>query len=106
MEEKNTQDSSSVLLAAAVALTFFWKLNIFKESFAGVKNALNFYPPVGPLLGLFLSSIFVYVLALILLKFVKVSPKIAFILFAISTILFALMVFPPIFIPIAELLKD
>ena len=106
MEEKSVRNLNSVLLAASFTLTFFWILNILKESYAGTKNALNFYPPVGPLLGLFLSSIFVYVLALILLKFIKVDQEIAFILFAISTILFALMIFPPIFIPIAELLKD
>lgn len=106
MENQNTHQSNSVQFAAAISLTFFWILNILKETYKSAKDPLNFYPPIGPLLGLFISSIVVFIISLIALRFVKVgSQKTAFIVLCVSSILFFFMVFPPFFEPIVDLLK-
>lgn len=95
------------LLAASASLTVFWMLNIFKESYVPVKNTLNFYKPVGPLLGLFLVGIIVYVAGIYLFKRgldKKLSDKAVFGLYSASAIIFFVMVFPPFFQPIVEVL--
>ena len=58
MEDQKIQQINSKLLAAGLTLNFFLILNILKESYAEVKSVLNFYSPVGPLLGLFISTYF------------------------------------------------
>lgn len=104
--EKQITKANSVLWAASLALTFFWVLNILKEVFSGVKNFLNFYSPVGPLLGLFLfSSLFAFAAYLIISSVKPTSQKLAFWSYLISAIVFCLMVFPPVFEPLVDILK-
>lgn len=103
MEQQITK-ANSILWTASLTLTFFWVLNILKEIFSGVKNFLNFYPSVGPLLGLFLlSSLFTFVAYLIVLSVKPASQKLAFWSYLISAIIFFLMVFPPIFEPLVDI---
>lgn len=105
METKQTQ-AIIAIWASSLALTFFWILNILKEGIAGIKSFLNFYPPVGPLLGLFLSSILSLFVFLIILHSVKpTNQKKSFWVLIVSAILFLLMTFPPIFEPMTELLE-
>lgn len=104
--EKQVIQSNSVLYSASITLTFFWILNIFKESFDAVKSSLNFYPPVGPLLGLFLSSIlFLAVLSVMVPVFKPRNQKLSFWMLVMSAIIFLFMVFPPIFEPLVDIIK-
>lgn len=105
MEDQKIQQINSKLLAAGLTLNFFWILNILKESYAEVKSVLNFYAPVGPLLGLFISSLIVLFLSYLVFAMTKPkSQKAAFWLYTISIITFFLMVFPPIFKPFVDIL--
>ena len=105
MKEKDFQQIKSVLWSAAVSLTFFWKLNILKESFKGVKDFLNFFPSVGPLLGLFVFSVVVFLLAFGVFSLIKPkSQKLAFWVYLLSVVVFVFMVFPPVFGPIVALI--
>ena len=98
MEDKKIQQINSILWAAALTLNFFWILNILKESYKGVKAFLNFYPAVGPLLGLFIFSGIVFFISFVILVMIKPkSQKTAFWVYVISAVIFFFMVFPPIF---------
>lgn len=105
METKETQ-AIKIIWASSLTLTFFWILNILKEGIPGVKNFLNFYPPVGPLLGLFLFSILSLFIFLIIFNSVKPKDqKLAFWVGLISPIIFLVMTFPPIFKMVINLFK-
>lgn len=96
---------NGVTLAASSSLTFFWVLNILKESFSPVKGFLNFYPPVGPLLGLFVFSIAVFAVAFLIFRKVRVEDqKLSFWVLMVSATVFSLMVFPPVFEVVVEFL--
>jgi hypothetical protein len=96
--EKSISTSLRFLWAGSFSLTFFWVLNILKEGFSFIKDFLNFYPPVGPLLGLFIFSILVFILSIFVLRSFKLTnQKKAYFAYVFSAILFFLMVFPPIF---------
>lgn len=98
--------ANCILLAASVSLYFFAVLNIIKEANSNIKELLNFYPMVGPLLGLFSSSIIIYILSFFVITGVKPSnQKLAFLVFLITAIGFFLLVFPPVYEPIVHLLK-
>jgi hypothetical protein len=107
--KKETVDMAKpALLAASLSLTVFWILNIFKEAFAPVKKVLGFYAPVGPLLGLFIVCLVVffaggYVIASRGLD-KRLSDKKTLFLYVGTVILFFLMVFPPFFEPIVQVL--
>lgn len=104
-KEPNLQSANGYLVSAALALVVFWVLGILKAAFPGIKSLLNFYPPIGPLLGLFTVSLIAFVLFVSIFQVVKIRDQaFAFWFFVISTILFAFMVFPPIFEPIAHAL--
>lgn len=103
----NKNLATAALWAASVSVTAFWVLNIFKEAYPGFKSLLNFYSPVGPLLGLFLASLVVFFLVKWLLlsmdKFTtKVNEKTTFWVYVVSVTLFFVMVFPPVFEPIVH----
>jgi len=105
MKAKETQ-AIIAIWAASLTLIFFWILNILKEANSGVKNFLNFYPPVGPLLGLFIFSILSLFAFLIILQALKpTNQKTAFWALVSSSILFFLMVFPSVFEVIAEIIS-
>lgn len=105
MNETNIQRANAILWSAALALTFFWVLNLFKESYAGVKSFLNFYPSVGPLLGLFIFSGLLYLIAFFVFSLLKLnSQKAAFWMLLVSSVVFFLMVFPPVYEPIVHIL--
>lgn len=104
--DKSISTSLRFIWAGSFSLTFFWVLNILKERFSGIKNFLNFYPPIGPLLGLFIFSILIMILSLFVLKsFNLKSQKKAYFTILISAILFFLMVFPPIFEIVVNFLR-
>ncbi len=104
-DELNIQTANGYLTSAAIALVAFWVLGILKVAFPGVKSLLAFYKPIGPLLGLFTVSIIIFIVFSAIFHVVRVRDQtFAFWFFVISTILFAIMVFPPIFEPIAHTL--
>jgi len=105
MGEHKIQQTNSILWAATIALNFFWVLNILKEAFSGVKSFLNFYPPVGPLLGLFIFSVIIFFISILILVMIKPkSQKVAFWVYVTSILVFFLMVFPPVWEPIVDIL--
>lgn len=107
MKDQDIFSSNAIVWASSVSLTFFWVLNIFKESFKVVKDFLNFYPPMGPLLGLFIFSTLVFILAYLLFRSLEIKDqKVSFWIMIISSIIFLLMVFPPIFEPIVQFLHQ
>ena len=103
------RSSTRILLSVSLSLTTFWVLNLLKEAFPAVKSWLNFAPSVGPLLGLFLAGILALGLGLLAsarLKPAHLSEEIvAFLCYIVSVWLFFLMVFPPIYEPIVELIR-
>ena len=111
MEEKNDQEiqisqANGYLVAAGLTFMVFWKINILKEAYPSVKSFLEFYKPIGPLLGVFAVSIAAFFIFSALFQLIKVkNQSFAFWFFAVSAIVFALMVFPPIFEPIAHALS-
>lgn len=105
MEDNKIQQINSKLLAAGLTLNFFWILNILKESYKEVKAFLNFYPDVGPLLGLFIFSGIVFFISLVVLVMIKPkSQKTAFWFYALSAVIFFFMVAPPFFKPLVDIL--
>lgn len=107
---KSETAGTATIWAASLGLTVFWILNIFKEAYPGVKSTLNFYAPVGPLLGLFLVGLVVFLVTMLILTKTtaftsKVSDKVTFWVFALAIVLFFLMVFPPFFEPIVGALS-
>src|SRR3989344_6382268 len=108
MEETNDQEiqisqASGYLIAAGLTFIVFWAVNILKESYPAINSFVEFYKPIGPLLGVFAVSLLAFLIFSALLQLVKIKNQdFAFWFFAISAIIFALMVFPPIFGPIAH----
>jgi len=108
MEENKELEVTTIngyLVSAGISFTVFWMLVILKESYEAVNNLLAFYKPIGPLIGLFSVSLFVFVLVSALFQIVKIKDQaFAFWFLSVTSILFALMVFPPIFEPIVHAL--
>jgi len=106
MEENNEENITSAngyLVSAALALVVFWVSGILKAAFPGIKSLLAFYNPIGPLLGLFTISLISFVIFAAIFQAAKIKNQaFAFWFFVVSSILFAVMVFPPIFEPIAH----
>ena len=101
------QTIHATLFSAATSLNAFWILNIVKESSPAVKAFLNFYPVTGPLLGLYIASILVFLVSLALIRNVSLTQTGAFMKFAgwyfiLSVIVFFFGVFPPVYVPIVE----
>ena len=106
------QLSFSLMGGTAAGLHVFWILNVLKEAFVGVKNVLNFYPPVGPLLGLFTAGVLSIVGFTIAAYYTfgknASTPgfqRHVFWFYVLSAVVFALMVFPPFSEPLVELLS-
>lgn len=96
---------NSYLVSAGISLNVFWISNLFKTASPGVKEFLDFYKPVGPLLGLFIISSIAFLLGLVVFRYLTIgNQKFAVRIYIISVILFLFMVFPPILEPIAEML--
>lgn len=99
--------ANKFLVSASLTLIVFVVLNIFKTAFPSVKAVLNFYPPVGPLLGVYGLSILFFLVFLGIFSVSKIkSQSFAYWFFVISTIFFVIFVFPPVFEPIAHLLGE
>lgn len=97
---------NSYLVSAGISLNVFWISNVFKTANPGVKEFLDFYKPVGPLLGLFILSTLAFVVSLVIFRYFALgSQKFAVRFYIVSVIIFLFMVFPPILEPIAELLS-
>ena len=91
------KEAISTIWAASFTLTFFWVINIIKEANPQFKNSLNFYSPIGPLLGVFLLSLFSLFVFTIVFRVIKpANQKLAFWVLLISSIVFFFMTFPPI----------
>ncbi len=102
---EDSYKANKYLLSASITLLLFAFINIFKTAFPAFSATLNFYPPVGPLLGVYILSIIIYLISLGIFTAVKInSQKSVFWFFVFSAIAFLLLVFPPIFEPIAHLL--
>ena len=100
MEQNDTHipTANGALISVALSLHVFWILNLFKEASPSVKEWLTFYNPVGPLSGLFIVSLVAFVLLLLVLSPLRIkNQQFALWFFIVSTVLFALMVFPPVF---------
>jgi hypothetical protein len=83
----------------------FGILNIGKYVFASFKAVLNFYPAVGPLLGLYVLCIIIYMLLVWLFSAVKIeSQKLSLIFFVVGIVIFFFLVFPPVYEPIVHLI--
>ncbi len=95
---------NNLLITTGSTLTFFWVINLVKTASKGFGDALNFYPPIGPLLGVYLLSLGAFGLFMFLFKPLKVSSTVAFWFYVTATTLFFFMVFPPIFEPIAHVI--
>ena len=110
MEEKNDQEiqvslANGYLVAAGLTFIVFWVTNILKESYPAIKSLLEFYKPIGPLLGVFAVALLSFLIFSALFQLIKVKNQaFAFWFFVISAVFFALMVFPPIFEPIVHAL--
>ncbi|OGH18334.1 MAG: hypothetical protein A3F31_02985 [Candidatus Levybacteria bacterium RIFCSPHIGHO2_12_FULL_38_12] len=101
----NISTANNVLVSGGLTLTVFWILNILKTAFPMVKSFLTFHKPVGPLSGLYIISILFFALLMFLFTSFKIrSQTKACWIYAVSIILFVIMVFPPVFEPIAHLL--
>ena len=101
------QTIHATLFSAGTSLNAFWILNIVKESSPAVKAFLGFYPVTGPVLGVYIASILVFVILLAVLRNVPVTQTGAFMKFAgwyfmLSVIAFFFGVFPPVYVPIVE----
>lgn len=101
--------ATATMWAASLSLTVFWIANILKEAYPPVKATFNFYAPVGPLLGLFCLSLIIFLAAVWALAkaeafTVRISDKASFLVYVLATSLFFLMVFPPFFEPIVDML--
>ena len=107
-------ETISALYAGTAGLTVFWLTIIVKGVVSGVKSALNFYPDVGPLLGMFLVGFLTFIATYYLVVRIMSEQKksvltkherTASILFVVSTVVIFIMTFPPIFEPIVDLFK-
>ena len=106
--------SIAAMYAGSASVTIFWVLIILKESYEGISNLLNFYKPVGPLLGLFILALAtfaaIYYWAISFLRSVASEKQRkhqikASKVFITASILVFFMTFPPIFDVIVDLLK-
>lgn len=111
MKTRSIKPTIALLYALSASFNAFWVFTIIKAASKTFKKAITLYDPVGPLSGLFAYSllvaavVFVVLLVLLPSKISLRQQKIAYGIYFISIILFFLMVFPPIFEPIAELFK-
>jgi len=106
--------SIAALYASAASVTVYWISIIIKEAYAGFSDILNFYKPVGPLLGLFILALLTFFVVYYAINSSLSRAKTPIInkhlqksvtLFVISTVLVFFMTFPPIFDWFVELLK-
>lgn len=104
-EEERISSANRVLVSVALSLSVFWVLNILKTAYPIVKSNLTWYRPIGPLLGVYVVSIGFLLLFLLVLRVKKMmNQALAYWIYVVAIILFAVMVFPPVFEPIAHLL--
>lgn len=110
----SSSNSIAALYASSASVTAFWITIILKESYTGFSNLLNFYKPVGPLLGLFLLALFVFAAVYYAVNSKLDGAKVASLrkhsqksitVFMVSTILVFFMTFPPVFDFFVEILK-
>lgn len=103
-----------VLYAGALSLTLFWIMIILKGAYSAVENFLNWYSPVGPLLGLFGIGLLAFFLTNVLFRSqleqqnatdLTRHQKRAVTLFMVAAVLVLFMTFPPIFEPIVNWLS-
>ena len=109
-EEANLENqiarANGYLLAGGLTFIVFWKTNILKEAYPAVKSFLEFYQPIGPLLGVFAVSLLAFIIFSALFQLIKVkNQNFAFWFFAVSAVVFVAAVFPPVFEPIVEILS-
>jgi len=100
---------NSVIFAAATSLNAFWILIVLKGAYPAVSAFMNFYPPIGPLLGLYISSILIFVLCFLVCRFVFHSTDKAltpfYWYFIGSVILYVFITLPVFHGPLIDLLK-
>lgn len=100
---------NSVIFAAATSLNAFWILIVLKGAYPKVSAFMNFHPPTGPLLGLYISSILIFGLCFLAGRFLfqnKDRTLAALNWYFIgSVILYVFITLPVFHEPIIHLLK-
>lgn len=109
-------ETIAAMYAGSACVTVFWVLIILKESYEGISDLLNFYKPVGPLLGLFLLALVMFALVYYwAVSFLGPDPSVSQLrkhqsrsskLFVAASVLVFFMTFPPIFDVFVDLLKN
>ncbi len=108
-----SEQAVSVLVAGSVSLNAFWVFTILAESYKAFHDLFNVYDPIGALLGVFLASLLMFVLAMfgtqkylstnkVNLKKVETNVINAYV---VSIVLFFFMVFPAFFSPIVDVIS-
>lgn len=99
------EKANSYLVSGGLTLHLFWILTLLKVAYPGLKGVLNFFTPVGPLLGVYLICSIAFLIFLGVFSVLKIkNQKKAYWFYVISVLLFVVMVFPPVFEPIAHAL--
>ena len=100
---------NSVIFAVATSLNAFWILIVLKGVYPAVSAFMNFHPPTGPLLGLYIFSILIFVLCFLVCWFAFHSTDKAltpfYWYFIGSVILYVFITLPVFHEPIIDLLK-
>lgn len=115
-KESATQDVKSIssLYAGSISIAVYSVLIVASEVSEPIKKVLDFYPPVGPLLGKFVFALAAFFVAKYLFistlgsldkKSLDKHEKTAAIWFVTASILVFLFTFPPVFEPIIDIFK-
>ena len=70
MTDKPYNIINAAIFSAATSLNAFWILIVLKGAYPSVSKFMNFHPPTGPLLGLYIFSILIFVLCFLAARFV------------------------------------
>lgn len=109
MMNKQYNTINSVIFAAATSLNVFWILIVLKGAYPKVSAFMNFHPPTGPLLGLYIFSILIFGLCFLAGWFAfqsrdKAWPSLNW-YFIGSVILYVFITLPVFHEPVIHLLK-
>ena len=100
---------NAALFSAATSLNAFWILIVLKGAYPAISKFMNFYPPIGPLLGLYIFSTLIFVLCFFAGWFAfRDRDKVSTLLyryFIASVIFYALITLPVFHEPLIHLLK-
>ena len=100
---------NAALFSAATSLNAFWILIVLKGAYPAISEFMNFHPPTGPLLGLYISAVLIFVLCFLAGWFVFQGRDKARVLlhrYFIGSVIFYVFITLPVFHqPLIHLLK-